>query len=57
MSISVLGQSNSGRKYDFFKEEKTNIKLPFALRDPFLKKRTKNISNGKTKKTYGTSYK
>ena len=56
LSTSILAQSSPGRKYKFFKGEKTNIKKPFQLRDPFVKKNRTIISTTQIKKKYGTSF-
>ena len=56
ISSSVFGQSNTGPKYQFFKNEKTTIKKPFLLRNPFVKKKTKSKTSSQIKKKYGTSF-
>ena len=54
--VSANLHAQAGRTYRFFKKERTTIKQPFKLRDPFTKKSRKRISTKQTKKKFGSSF-
>ena len=54
--FSSVAWPQAGRTYRFFKKERTKIKKPFELRDPFTKKSKKIISTKMRKKKFGTSF-
>lgn len=54
--LSSTAWPQAGRTYRFFKKERTKIKKPFELRDPFTKKSKKVISTKQEKKKFGNSF-